>query len=471
MDFTRTIVAVGFVVATALAAPVSSLAAATPDQVTDDTTESGCASLSPVPSADGSHAAWQSDCDPNGTNVDGSIEIFRAGAVQNPVQLTAATGCSSTNPTISADGNSIAFESDCNLAGQNSDGNVEIFLWKSGAPAVITQLTKSSNCDNYAPSISGNGSFIAFDSTCNINGTNNSGRGAEIYRVSSTGVLKQLTVDPNGGACDSMSPSIDNNGTVVAFDSDCDLVGDNEDLAIEIYTVNANNLVIRQRTTSGDDSCANLRPSIDGAGSVVAFMSDCNLTGANADRSSEIFTLTVALSPVVQQVTNVDDDSACVSGVPHMASSGLALAFSSYCELNGKNADGSIEVFQVGVGEAAGGILAVTQGSGCSSPAGGITGDGTQVVFDSDCDPAGNNADGSIEIFRASACACGAPVSRKDIPLASDAQYALRAAVGSVLCLLCECDATGNTMVSATDALLILKFAVGQDVELDCPVP
>jgi len=471
LDFTRTIISVGFVVAAALAAPASSLAVTTPDQVTDDATESGCASVSPVPSADGSHAAWQSDCDPNGTNVDGSVEIFRAGAVQNPVQLTASTGCSSTNPTISADGNSIAFESNCNLAGQNSDGNVEIFLWKSGAPAVITQITKSSNCENLAPSISGNGSFIAFDSTCNISGTNNGGRGAEIYRATSAGVLKQLTVDPNGGACDSMSPSIDHNGTVIAFDSDCDLVGNNEDLAIEIYTVNASNLVIRQRTTSGDDSCANLRPSIDGEGSVIAFMSDCNLTGNNADRSNEIFTLTVALSPVVEQVTDVDDDSACVSGEPHMASSGLALAFTSYCQLNGSNGDGSIEVFQVGVGEAAGGILAVTQGGSCSSPAGGITGDGTHVMFDSDCDPAGNNEDRSVEIFRASACACGAPASREDTPVASDAQFALRAAVGSALCSLCECDANDSTTVTATDALLILKFAVGQDVEIDCPVP
>ena len=471
MDFTRTIVAAGIVLATALGTPAASLAANPPDQLTDDDSGSGCASVSPVPDAAADSAAWQSDCDPTGANTDGSIEIFRATEGEAPVQLTDGTACTSSHPSVSASGDRIAFESDCDLTTGNADGNVEIFLWTNGAPAELTQLTNSTGCENHAPSINGPGTFIAFDSTCNIEGNNNNGRGSEIYRVSSAGVLKQLTVDPNGGTCDSTSPSIEDSGVLVAFDSDCDLVGDNEDLAIEIFTVNATSLAVRQRTFASDGSCSSLRPSMDGDSSVIAFQGDCDFTGNNADGSPEIFTVTVAPSAEFVQITDSDDGSGCASGEPHMASSGLALAFSSYCNLNGRNQDGSIEVFQVGLGNAAGGIMRVSDGSGCSSPAGGISAQGTLVMYDSDCDPVSSNEDGSVEIFRAAACACGAPATRKETPTASDAQYALRSAVGTIGCATCECDVNDSTTVTAVDALLILKFAVGQNVTLDCPVP
>ncbi|MFN2425588.1 MAG: dockerin type I repeat-containing protein, partial [Candidatus Binatia bacterium] len=52
---------------------------------------------------------------------------------------------------------------------------------------------------------------------------------------------------------------------------------------------------------------------------------------------------------------------------------------------------------------------------------------------------------------------------------ASDALFALSAAVGSKQCSLSVCDANGSGSISAGDALLILKAAVGSAVELKCP--
>jgi hypothetical protein len=67
---------------------------------------------------------------------------------------------------------------------------------------------------------------------------------------------------------------------------------------------------------------------------------------------------------------------------------------------------------------------------------------------------------------------CGAPATRRTTPFASDAQFALRAAVQSITCSNCQCDTNNSGSVSAVDALLILKFAVGQaNVTLDCPLP
>lgn len=447
----------GFVLAFALPATAAI------EALTQDISGSGCTSTTPVSNAAGDAAAWQSDCNPTGANADGSLEIFRATVGSPPTQLTTGSNCSSARPSSSADGLRIAFESNCDLTGGNPDGNLEIFLWKNGN---LAQLTASLGCDNLAPSLNGPGTFMAFESTCNLSGTSNDGRGSEIFRVSASGTLKQLTVDAVGD-CDSTSASIDDSGTLVAFDSDCDLVGQNEDFAIEIFTVTAAG-VVKQRTTVPDDSCSNVRPSMDGSGSLIAFLSDCDLIGNNGDRSDEIFTTDVAGS--VKQVTNAGPGTACASGEPRMATSGDAVVYSSYCNANNSNPDGSIEVFQVGVGAAVGESLAVTQGAGCSSIGGSLSASGTRVMLDSDCNLASNNSDLSVEIFRAGACVCGGPVSRKAPPKASDALRTLRAAVGSDACAKCECDTNNDNQISAGDALRVLKKAVGQDgVSLVCP--
>ena len=75
--------------------------------------------------------------------------------------------------------------------------------------------------------------------------------------------------------------------------------------------------------------------------------------------------------------------------------------------------------------------------------------------------------------------ACGDPVALTAgarlpgggdaVVTAADALLILRAAVGSATCADCVCDVDGSGAVTATDALLTLKKAVGQAVELTCP--
>lgn len=432
------------------------------DQVSDDDSESGCGSFLPVTDGSGSVVAWQSDCDPAGTNADASIEIFRATVGGAASQLTSGTACSSTRPTISADGSRIAFESSCDLLpGGNADGNVEIFIWKNGT---LSQITTTVACDNFAPSINGAGTFLAYDSNCIT--ANNTDGSYEIFRVSHNGGTPTQLTKETSGTCDSTSASISGNGDLVAFDSDCDLTGQNEDFAVEIFTVTSAG-VVTQRTAGLDDSCSSLRPSMDAAGSIIAFQSDCDFSGTNPDRGEEIFTVKSGELP--HQVTSVSDGVTCANGEPRIASSGNALVFSSYCAFGTTNNDGSVEVFQVGVGSYEGGILAVTGDVGCSSVSGGIDASGSLVVFDSDCDPTGGNGDGSVEAYRSRACVCGAPATRKSPPKASDALYTLRSSVGTSSCAACECDTDSSGSVGAADALRILKKAVGQDIELTCP--
>lgn len=65
---------------------------------------------------------------------------------------------------------------------------------------------------------------------------------------------------------------------------------------------------------------------------------------------------------------------------------------------------------------------------------------------------------------------CGDPLSPHGRIGASDALYALSAAVGLSACEACICDVDSSTSVVATDALLVLERAVGLPVELACPV-
>lgn len=95
--------------------------------------------------ADGTRIAFASNQNPTGGNPDGNFEIFRfdtsGGAF---AQITDTTGGGTGSPSINGDGTRIAFRSPANLAGNNLDGNTEIFLFEDGIFRQITQTGVSS---------------------------------------------------------------------------------------------------------------------------------------------------------------------------------------------------------------------------------------------------------------------------------------------------------------------------------------
>lgn len=64
---------------------------------------------------------------------------------------------------------------------------------------------------------------------------------------------------------------------------------------------------------------------------------------------------------------------------------------------------------------------------------------------------------------------CSQPSTTGVSPTASDCVYILKAAIGLLPCEFCVCDVNGSVSLSAADALLCLKHAVGQNVTLNCP--
>jgi hypothetical protein len=65
-------------------------------------------------------------------------------------------------------------------------------------------------------------------------------------------------------------------------------------------------------------------------------------------------------------------------------------------------------------------------------------------------------------------CSCGDP-SGDAVITATDALMVLRGAVGSSTCPACLCDVDGSGTVTALDALMTLGISVGRDLPMFCP--
>jgi len=421
-----------------------------------------CTMFAPSANADGSLTAFESNCDLVGNNADGNREIFQVDSTGTVTQLTVSSGCANTSPSSNAVGDRVAFDSDCDFTGANADASVEIFLAKA---AVIEQLTAATLCSSLAPSINAVGDRVAFDSDCDFVATN-SDANSEIFRVDASGLITQLTIDDSASGCSSIDASSDSSGDLIAFESDCDLSGGNLDQISEIFQVDGSG-VLTQLTASPLDTCLSSAPSSDSAGALVAFESDCDYVGTNADASIEIFR--VSSAGLVTQLTDDDGSSACESNAPAMSPSGRAVLYSGFCDPTGDNADASLEIFLVG----SSGVEQVTsQVSGCLSFAADAFGQSKQAVLVSDCDFSAANAGANQQIFSASLCFCGAPASHfatSTNPVATDALLALNAAVALVYCDPCDCDVNNSGNIAASDALAILKAATGQPIVFDCP--
>jgi Tol biopolymer transport system component len=135
-------------------------------QITDST---GCENFYAATSADGAHIAFVSTCNLTGGNADANYEIFRFDLAGGRLtQVTTSTGCGSMHPAISADGTHIVFDSSCDLTGTNPDGNWEIFRFDS-ATGTVTAMTTSSECmGNFVPAVSADASAAVFESYCNL---------------------------------------------------------------------------------------------------------------------------------------------------------------------------------------------------------------------------------------------------------------------------------------------------------------
>ncbi len=126
-------------------------------------------------------------------------------------------------PSISADGETVAFESYAtNLSANDNNGARDVFVWKKSTGKVQlvskTPSGESGNSESMEPAVSGNGNIIAFSSNAsNIVEASNGGLNVFVHDVAA-GTTELISKDyETGKAAGGSVPSISEDGTRIAF--------------------------------------------------------------------------------------------------------------------------------------------------------------------------------------------------------------------------------------------------------------
>jgi Tol biopolymer transport system component len=353
------------------------------------TATTGCLSnLAPASNGDGTRLIFRSNCDPLGGNTDGSFEIFLFDITTDMlIQLTTSIGCDNTFATINDNGTLIAFDSTCDPFGTNIDLNPELMLLDTSTSA-LTQLTDTSDCFNQETSINAAGTRIAFRSNCNPLGSNGDFNDEIFLFDTSTNTLSQLTTTTAG--CLNAEPSIRADGTRIAFSSNCDPLASNGDLNFEIFLFDTSANTLSQLTTTL--GCQSLAPSISDDGTHVALRTSCD-PGSNPDGNFEIGLVDVA-SVILTQLTIT---AGCNNFAPASNIDATRVVFYSNCDPLGSNGDNNFELFLSNTGT----LSQITQTVLCGNQDPASDNSGTRITYISDCDSLGTNGDGNFEIFQA----------------------------------------------------------------------
>ncbi|HEU5239489.1 MAG TPA: lamin tail domain-containing protein, partial [Pyrinomonadaceae bacterium] len=281
----------------------------------------GTRAVAPAISQDGSRIAFASNDDPLGTNTDGNSEIFllvgsRLTQITDtrPISLADRTNEGNFQPSISDDGRFIAFSSNRDLTGQNGDGNLEIFVFDS-LSVTFNQLTLSTGIVGFSDAkVSGNGDFVAY-----IGDNGNS-----------PGSTRDLIEQPRSGGPATLLASaaalsmtygraISDDGTRVVYSA-------------QTATNTTQVFLYDGRTTGSGRQITSLgarvnevplQPSISGDGTRISFATRRNVNGGNSDGSVELYLYdlpTATLSKITnapagatgEVVSSLNDDGSIV---------------------------------------------------------------------------------------------------------------------------------------------------------------
>ena len=157
--------------------------------------------------------------------------------------------------------------------------------------------------------------------------------------------------------------------------------------------------VVDQLTDNADPGKFVGAPALSADGTRIAFLSNLNLTGQNADGNTELFLYTTTTG-VFTQVTNTTGFA--FTGEPAVSGDGGWVVFTTNADLTGGNADGNAELFRYNTATAT--LTQVTDTTGGSlfaNQAPTVSADGTRIAFVSNRDlvPVVGNLDGNAELF------------------------------------------------------------------------
>src|SRR5215212_5021923 len=162
---------------------------------------------------------------------------------------------------------------------------------------------------------------------------------ASIFVPQSAATLTRLTNTPEHAV--NLNPTLSDNGRIVVFESSADLL-DAGDSSFHAYHADLAAPVFRSIASTRAVS-----PAMSSDGRTIVFASAEDLVGQNKDRNSEIYLFDGSKLSQLTQTEPESAESRLTGGSfqPSITGDGQAIAFSSNRNLTGLNADGSFEIF------------------------------------------------------------------------------------------------------------------------------
>ena len=272
---------------------VKDLATGTTTRVSTDSTGvqvNGISSIASI-SADGTRVAFQSNASTlvaGDTNSTTDVFVKDLGTGTTTRVSTDSAGAQSAgtsiNASISGDGTRVAFQSNAsNLVTGDTNGSTDVFVKDLGTGTTTRVSTDSTGAqstggNSLAPSISADGTRVAFSSTAsNLVASDTNGQQDVFVKDLGTGTITRVSTDSAGAEGDgtSANSSISGDGTRVAFQSNANnLVADDTNGSTDVFEADVACYVTgtRIRSDVGEVAVEDLR------------VGDCMLTAAGAYR-------------------------------------------------------------------------------------------------------------------------------------------------------------------------------------------
>jgi Tol biopolymer transport system component len=307
----------------------------------------------------------------------------------------------SFKPSITPDGSEIVFYSAAsNLVRGDTNGELDCFLWRRSDPNTVERVSVSSSgaqgtggtVGSHDPTISADGNWVSWESDdTNLVPNDTNGSQDAFLRNLTTGVTTRENLGPGGvqaqgGAVGAHDPHLSSDGRWMAFYSDqTNLVpNDTNGVRDEFLrdTVNGVTTRISATPTGGQSNGESYEPWISGDGRYVTFASSAsNLVSGDTNGLSDVFLADVSVSP--PKITRVSVSSSGAQGngtskVPALSLDGGYVCFFSFASnLVSGDTNAHADVFEREV------AAAVTKRTSLSSNGAQGNGDSTGCVVSS----------------------------------------------------------------------------------------
>jgi Tol biopolymer transport system component/Ca2+-binding RTX toxin-like protein len=241
---------------------------------------------SPVISADGRRVAFETlATNLAGSDLNQQVDVYwcdlASGEVRRvsaPITDSVNTSGTSLEPALSADGRFVAFTSDAGGLVPGDGGRPGVY-WKDMETGEI-RLVDASNGTGLHPQISGDGTYVAFDSDAtDLPGGDLNGRTVDVFRRDMVSGTTDLVSAASGGGADGDSTvgSVSADGNLVAFSSAAsNLIDGDTNRTTDAFVRNLATGQVQRVSTKPDGGQLDgpsYAPAVSGDGRFVAFAS------------------------------------------------------------------------------------------------------------------------------------------------------------------------------------------------------